>query len=139
MIDWQTFISSENFWQAWDKVRRNNGCAGIDGETIAAFQNQADRNLAKLRQQIERGTYHPMPLRSFSIPKKSTPKPGELPKTEWRGLSVPTVRDRIVQQALLNLLHPILEPQFEDCSFAYRPGRSYLSAVRQVEHWRKRG
>jgi CRISP-associated protein Cas1 len=52
---------------------------------------------------------------------------------------VPSVRDRIVQQALLNLLHPMLEPHFEDCSFAYRPGRSHLMAVRQVDYWHRQG
>jgi len=139
MLDWQAFLTAENFWQAWKKVRSNNGCAGVDGETIADFERHADLNLETLRRHIQNGTYQPLPLRSLSIPKKTKPKPGELPKTEWRGLAVPTVRDRIVQQALLNVLHPILEPQFEDCSFAYRPGRSYKSAVRQVEQWRKRG
>jgi CRISP-associated protein Cas1 len=139
MIDWQAFLSAENFAAAWAKVRSNNGCAGSDGETVGQFERHADRNLAQLQRSLQNGTYQPLPLRSLSIPKKSQPKPGELPKTEWRGLAVPTVRDRIVQQALLNVLHPILEPQFEDCSFAYRPGRSYQAAVRQVDHWRKRG
>lgn len=139
MLDWQAFLSVENFWQAWEKVRSNNGCAGVDGETVEAFERHAERNLTTLRRQLRNGTYQPMPLRSLTIPKKTKPKPGELPKTEWRGLAVPTVRDRIVQQALLNLLHPLLEPQFEACSFAYRPGRSYKSAVRQVEHWRQQG
>ncbi len=73
------------------------------------------------------------------MPKKPRAGIGELPKTEWRGLGVPTVRDRIVQQALLNLLHPVLEPQFETSSFAYRPGRSYKGAVRQIETWRQAG
>lgn len=139
MLDWQVFLSAENFHRAWQKVRTNNGCAGVDGETIAAFDRHADRHLTTLRHQLQIGTYQPMPLRSLSIPKKSKPKPGEPPKTEWRGLAVPTVRDRIVQQALLNLLHPILEPEFENCSFAYRPGRSYKSAVRQIEQWRECG
>lgn len=139
MLDWQVFVSAENFGQAWKKVRSNNGCAGVDGETIAAFERHADRNLATLRRQLQNGTYQPMPLRSLQVPKKAKLKPGEPPKTEWRGLAVPTVRDRIVQQALLNLLHPILEPQFEASSFAYRPGRSYKGAVRQVEQWRNQG
>jgi CRISP-associated protein Cas1 len=139
MLDWQAFLSAENFEQAWDKVRSNQGCAGVDGETIAAFERNADRHLATLRRQLQNGTYQPLPLRSLQIPKRTVIKPGERPKLEWRRLAVPTVRDRIVQQALLNLLHPILEPQFEDSSFAYRPGRSYKSAVRQVELWRQQG
>ncbi|QKD83384.1 CRISPR-associated endonuclease Cas1 [Thermoleptolyngbya sichuanensis A183] len=138
-LDWQRFLSAENFEQTWLKVRRNRGCAGVDGETVEAFEQDADRKLATLRRQIETGTYQPMPLRSLHIPKKPKLKPGEPPKTEWRGLAVPTVRDRIVQQALLNLLHPILEPQFENSSFAYRPGRSYKSAVQQIDQWRQRG
>jgi len=139
MVDWQAFLSAENFWQAWHKVRTNHGCAGVDGETVEAFERHADLNLATLRRQLQTRTYQPMPLRSLTVPKKTKPKPGEPPKTEWRRLGVPTVRDRIVQQALLNLLHPILEPQFEDSSFAYRPGRSYKTAVRQIETWRERG
>lgn len=139
MLDWQVFLSSDNFYSAWEKVRTNRGCAGVDGETIADFERQVDRNLSTLRRQIQTGTYQPLPLRSLQVPKKPRLQPGEPPKTEWRGLGVPTVRDRIVQQALLNLLHPLLEPQFEDCSFAYRPGRSYKAAVRQIDHWRQQG
>ncbi|MFM7426915.1 MAG: CRISPR-associated endonuclease Cas1 [Elainella sp.] len=139
MLDWQLFLSETNFERAWQKVRSNQGCAGVDGETIAAFEQNAARNLAGLRRSLERGSYRPMPLRSLQVPKKPKLKPGEPPKTEWRGLAVPTVRDRIVQQALLNLLHPLLEPQFEASSFAYRPGRSYKGAVRQIEAWRNQG
>lgn len=139
MLDWQEFLSADNFSRAWDKVRSNHGCAGVDGETIEAFERHADRHLSTLRRQLQNGTYQPLPLRSLQVPKKLRLKPGEPPKTEWRGLGVPTVRDRIVQQALLNLLHPILEPQFEESSFAYRPGRSYKTAVRQVEQWRQQG
>jgi len=95
-LDWQLFLSAENFWQAWLKVRRNRGCAGLDGETVEAFEQDADRKLTTLRRQIETGTYQPMPLRSLHIPKKPRPQPGEPPKTEWRGLAVPTVGDRIV-------------------------------------------
>ncbi|PSB21796.1 CRISPR-associated endonuclease Cas1 [filamentous cyanobacterium CCP2] len=139
MLDWQMFLSAENFRRAWNKVRANHGCAGVDGETIEAFERNVDQNLATLRRQLQTGTYQPMPLQSLRVAKKPRLQPGEPPKTEWRGLAVPTVRDRIVQQALLNLLHPILEPQFETSSFAYRPGRSYKSAVRQVEQWRQQG
>jgi len=139
MLDWQAFLTAENFWQAWQKVRSRQGCAGVDGETIAAFERHADRHLATLRRQLHQGTYQPLPLRTFKLPKPPKLKPGEPPQLEWRQLAVPTVRDRIVQQALLNLLYPILEPHFEASSFAYRPGRSHHSAVRQVDQWRKRG
>ena len=124
------FLSLENFSAAWQRVAANKGCAGVDGETIAAFKENAEQKLATLVRQIHSGNYVPLPLRQFWIPKKDQ---------TWRGLAVPTVRDRIVQQALLNVLHPLLEPHFEACSFAYRPGRSHLAAVRQVNDWHQQG
>ncbi len=128
--DWATFLSAENFQRAWEHVAANRGCAGVDGETIAHFAHHVDRYLEDLRKAVAQGTYRPLPLRQLFIPKKSG---------DWRALRVPTVRDRIAQQALLNRLHPLLEPQFEPCSFAYRPGRSHLMAVQQVAKWRDRG
>lgn len=126
----EQFLDFINFQAAWRQMAANRGCAGVDGETIAQFTQNLDRNLESLHQAVKRGTYRPLPLRQLFIPKKSN---------GWRELQVPTVRDRLVQQALLNVLHPILEPQFEPCSFAYRPGRSHLMAVRQVAKWRDRG
>ncbi|MGI0488923.1 CRISPR-associated endonuclease Cas1 [Pantanalinema rosaneae CENA516] len=123
------FLDFANFLLAWSQVEANQGGAGVDGETIAQFA-QNDRNLKALHHAVLRGTYRPLPLRQLFIPKKLD---------GWRELRVPTVRDRIVQQALLNILHPVLEPHFEDCSFAYRPGRSHLMAVEQVAKWRDRG
>lgn len=129
-LELAAIFSFEALRAAWEKVRRNKGCAGVDGETIAHFEQNADLYLTELGQHLLAGTYRPMPLRRFSIPKKDGTR---------RLLGVPTVRDRIVQQALLRALQPILEPQFEPCSFAYRPGKSHQSAVRQVSHWRDRG
>ncbi len=130
MLDIIAIFSPKSLALSWDKIRRNNGCAGVDGETIARFADHADRNLTTLSQSLLAGTYKPLPLRRFAIPKKDGTS---------RILGVPTVRDRIVQQALLMALHPVLEPQFESCSFAYRPGRSHKTAVQQVGYWRDRG
>jgi CRISP-associated protein Cas1 len=124
------FLKVENFWEAWKRVAANNGCAGVDGESVSAFAASAEQKLAVLIRQIESGNYIPLPLRQLWVPKKDG---------AWRGLAVPSVRDRIVQQALLNVLHPMMEPHFEDCSFAYRPGRSHLAAVRQVNEWHQQG
>jgi CRISPR-associated protein Cas1 len=124
------FLSAENFQTAWEKVAKNNGCAGVDGETIADFKQRAEQSLTGLRKAVAEETYRPMPLRHLIVPKA---------KGGWRNLGVPTVRDRIVQQALLQVLHPVMEVQFEGCSFAYRPERSHLMAVRQVAYWRDRG
>lgn len=122
-------LQRSNFDQAWAKVAKNRGCAGVDQETIPRFGAYAERNLNKLRQQVANGTYRPLPLKQIFIPKKGG----------WRELGVPTVRDRIVQQAALNVLHPVFEPHFEPSSFAYRPGRSHTMAVRQVSHWHHQG
>jgi CRISP-associated protein Cas1 len=124
------FLSTSNFQAAWAKVADNQGCAGVDGETIAQFAEHSEQKLETLRRAVAAGLYQPLPLQQFFVPKKDK---------SWRTLAVPTVRDRIVQQALLNILHPIFEPQFEESSFAYRPGRSHLMAVRQVAHWHQRG
>jgi CRISP-associated protein Cas1 len=132
------FLDRGNFHDAWKRVAANRGCAGVDGETIAHFSQSSEHYLEALRLSVARETYRPLPLRQIWIPKRNRQQTTD-GKTEWRELRVPTVRDRIVQQALLNILHPVLEPQFEPCSFAYRPGRSHLMAVRQVEQWRDQG
>ena len=124
------FLDPGNFQRAWDKVANNGGCAGVDRETVAQFGAQKQRKLTLLIQQVARGSYRPLPLRQFTIPKK----PGG-----WRILRVPPVRDRIVQQALLNVLHPVMEPQFEPESYAYRPGRSHKLAVEKVTAWHRQG
>ncbi|MEA5467168.1 hypothetical protein [Leptothoe sp. PORK10 BA2] len=83
------FLNPDNFEQAWQKVAANNGCAGVDRETIRQCGEQIECNLAKLLHQVARGTYRPLPLRQIAIPKKSG---------GWRILRVPTVRDRIVSR-----------------------------------------
>ena len=124
------FLDRANWQTAWEHVAKNHGAAGVDGETIDRFARDAENYLTQLRKSIANGNYRPLPLRQVFIPKRD--------KT-WRSIGIPTVRDRIAQQALLNILHPLLEPEFEDCSFAYRPSRSHQMAVRQVEKWRDRG
>ncbi|NEQ33275.1 MAG: CRISPR-associated endonuclease Cas1 [Leptolyngbya sp. SIO4C5] len=116
------FLEPSNFELAWDKVATNQGCAGVDGETIAEFGRHKVRALTTLRRAVAAGTYRPMPLRQLFVPKRTG---------GWRELGVPTVRDRIVQQALLQVLYPVMEAKFEPASFAYRPGRSHLMAVEQ--------
>lgn len=131
MTDWLAqFLNPENFEAAWQKIYRKHSSAGVDGETVDRIAAHSDEVLTHLLNAVKRGTYKPLPLKPFSIPK---------PEAGWRHLAVPTVRDRIVQQALLTVLHQILEPQFEVSSFAYRPGRSYLGAVRQVKYWHQQG
>ncbi|MFH1060654.1 MAG: group II intron reverse transcriptase/maturase [Pseudomonadota bacterium] len=121
--------SPEALLQAWEKVRANQGAAGGDGQTIASFDRNLTPNLDKLRASLLEGSYRPGPLRRVDIPKKS----GGL-----RTLAIPPVRDRVAQTAMTQALTPILEPEMEDCSFAYRPGRSVAMAVHRVSrHYRE--
>jgi RNA-directed DNA polymerase len=126
----EQFLSQDNFQRAYEKVALKRGCAGTDDETIERFSQNLSANLTELRNQVSEGSYQPLPCRQVFIPKL-----GE----KWRELKIPTVRDRIVQQALLNVLAPVAERQFSRVSFAYRPNRSYLDAVQEVIRWRDRG
>ena len=110
---------------AWESVKANGGSGGIDKVTIAAFQEVAEVELARLHEELKQGTYRPMPVRRILIPKKG--KPGEK-----RPLGIPAIRDRVCQQALKNRLEPIFEPLFSECSFGYRPGRSTHQAMRKI-------
>jgi CRISP-associated protein Cas1 len=131
MTDWYAqFLDPVNFETAWQKIYRKGSGPGTDGETVEQVQAHINDILPKLIQSVRNNTYHPLPLKPLTIPKKNG---------EWRHLATSTVRDRLAQQALLNIFHQILEPQFEPCSFAYRPGKSYLTAVRQIHYWHQQG
>jgi CRISP-associated protein Cas1 len=138
----EEFLDFNNFDRALQKVADNKGCAGIDGETIEVFKRRAIENLRSLRDAVANGTYQPQPYQQVSIPKnRSSATLSERSRSErdYRSLSIPTVRDRIIQQALLNVLSPRIEPQLSPVSFAYRPQVSYLSAVEAVAQCRDAG
>jgi RNA-directed DNA polymerase len=124
------FLNPSNFQQAWLKVKENKGCAGVDEETIDDFAGNQQFNLAQLREAVASSAYRPHPYKQVKIPKEGG---------KWRELRIPTVRDRIVQQSLLNVLAPIVETVFSSCSFAYRPNLSYIQAVEKVADWRDLG
>jgi CRISPR-associated protein Cas1 len=126
----EQFLSPENFQRAWEKVAEKKGSAGIDGESIADFRRRVATNLSQLRESVANSTYQPLPYQQVLIPKS---------EGSWRDIRIPTVRDRIVQQALLNVLHPITEDVFSSASFAYRPHLSYINAVEKVASWRDLG
>lgn len=106
--------------RAFEKVRRAKGAPGIDGQTIGAFEADLMGELTRLVNELRNKTYRPSAVRRVSIPK---PGGGE------RHLGIPTVRDRVVQQALLDILQPIFDPDFHPSSYGYRPGRSCQQAV----------
>lgn len=124
------FLHPANFQQAWLKVRDKKGCAGADEETIEDFARNLKLNITELRNSVANSTYEPYPLKQVLIPKNNG---------KMRELRIPTVRDRITQQALLNVLVPIIEPTFSDCSFAYRPNLSIIKAVEKIAYWRDQG
>ena len=115
----------KNLEIAWKRVKANHGAGGIDGESIEAFGEGLEERLARLHEELRTDKYIPQPVRQQRIPKAG--KPGE-----WRVLGIPTIYDRVCQQALLNRLEPIFEPIFDDANFGYRRGRSTKDALRKV-------
>jgi group II intron reverse transcriptase/maturase len=118
----------KNLAMAWEQVRANRGSGGVDGENLDSFAAQLDQQLDRLQSELRQDTYRPQPVRQVPIPKPG--KPGE-----FRQLGIPTIYDRVCQQALLNRLAPIFEPMFDDANFGYRPRRSTKDALRKV--WRE--
>jgi RNA-directed DNA polymerase len=115
----------KNLEMAWEKVKANRGSGGVDGQSLESFAAQADQQLDRLQRELKEDAYRPQPVRQVQIPKVG--KPGE-----FRTLGVPTIYDRVCQQALLNRLETIFEPVFDEANFGYRPGRSTKDAMRKV-------
>jgi RNA-directed DNA polymerase len=115
---------SDVLWEAWQRVRANRGAAGVDGMTLAAVEEYgAQRMLAELAGDLRAGSYHPAPVRRVEIPK---------PDGRLRPLGIPTVKDRIAQQAAKIVLEPIFEADFLPCSFGFRPKRSATDALERL-------
>ena len=115
----------KNLERAWDQVRANRGSGGIDGQSIREFAEQVDQHLDRMHDELSAQKYQPQPVLQVPIPKKG--KPGEK-----RLLGIPSVYDRVCQQAVPNRLEPIFEPVFDEASFGYRRGRSTHDALRKV-------
>lgn len=119
-------LDPENLQRAWKRVKANRGAPGIDGMPVEDFPAFAGEHWPEVRQALREGTYQPQPVRRVTIPK---PGGGE------RGLGIPTVVDRIIQQAIAQVIGPQFDPEFSESSFGFRPGRSAHGAVRQVQHY----
>jgi RNA-directed DNA polymerase len=110
--------------EAWERVRANRGAAGVDGLTLKAVEDYgAHRMLAELAADLRAGDYHPAPVRRVEIPK---------PDGRMRPLGIPTVKDRVAQQAAKLILEPIFEADFLPCSHGFRPKRSALGALERI-------
>lgn len=112
-------LNRSNLVQAFLKVKSSKGSGGIDGQTIKDFSESLSRNIDQLLTELREKSYQPQPVRRVEIP-----KPGGI-----RLLGIPAVRDRVVQQALLDILQPIFDPGFHPSSYGYRPGRSCHHAI----------
>lgn len=120
-----------NLCSAVDKVHSNKGAAGVDHVTVEMFMKDLATNLKKLHRGLRDGRYQPQSIRRAWIP-----KPGS---QEQRPLGIPTVRDRVAQTALRNVIEPIFERNFAEHSYGFRPGRSCREALRRVETLLKEG
>jgi RNA-directed DNA polymerase len=114
-------IPKREVWEAYKKVRANQGTAGVDGESIADFEADLSNNLYKLWNRLSSGSYHPPPVRRVDIPKGDG-------RGGTRPLGIPTVADRIAQTVVKRQLD-LVEPCFHEDSYGYRPGKSALDAV----------
>jgi RNA-directed DNA polymerase len=115
---------SDVLYEAWERVRANRGAAGVDAITIAVVEAYGvEQMIAELQQSLRAGIYRPKPVRRVEIPK---------PDGSKRPLGIPTVKDRVAQQATKIVLEPIFEADFLSCSFGFRPRRSAINALERL-------
>ena len=124
-------FSERNLQAAFQKVARNGGAAGVDHITVHEFTKGCPENLWELSDRIRNGTFVPQAVRRHYVP-----KPGS---QETRPLGIPTVRDRTVQAAIVNVIEPIFERDFAEHSYGFRPGRGCKDALRRVDQLLKAG
>lgn len=120
-----------NLCAAVDKVHSNKGAPGVDHVTVEMFVEDLATNLQKLQNGLEEGTYQPQAIRRTWIPKAGS--------KEERPLGIPTVRDRVAQTGLRNVIEPIFERDFAQHSYGFRPGRGCKDALRRVEYLLRQG
>ena len=122
----EKILHPSNLEIAWKKVRSNKGAPGVDGLTVKEFPLWRDKYWSSISEKIRIGKYKPYPVKRVEIPK---------PDGGVRLLGIPTVLDRFIQQAILQVLQPIIDPTFSEHSYGFRPGRSAHDAVRQAKSY----
>src|SRR5699024_3410261 len=123
-------ISDNNLWYAYKKVYSNKGAPGIDGITVFELKEHMGKYYQSLKRKVKEGTYQPQPVKRVAIPKRDGSK---------RYLGIPCVLDRVVQQAILQVIDPIIDPQFSDNSFGFRQGRNQHQAIEKAKEYYQDG
>ena len=118
-----TLCSPEHLLHAWQDVKAKKAGGGIDGETLASFEINLQKNLQEIKEELQQGRWEPYPYLRIEIPKKITQK---------RQIGMLTVKDKIVQQAIRLLFEPYCEKMFLPCSYGYRPGKGAVAAINRV-------
>jgi len=126
----ERILAPDHLAAAWKRVKANKGAPGVDGMTLEAFPGFWREHGPRIRRALIEGTYNPSPVRRVFIPK---------PDGSQRPLGVPTVLDRVIQQAVAQVLNPVFEPEFSEHSYGFREGRNAHQAVRQMETGWKEG
>lgn len=129
-VTMEDVVQKDNILRAWKQVRANKGAPGIDGITIEEFPEYAHDNWRGIRQSLLNGEYNPSPVKRVEIPKDSG---------GTRPLGIPVVMDRLIQQAITQVLTPVIDPHFSESSFGFRPNRSAHQAVKKVLKLIQRG
>ena len=124
-------FSERNLFSAFQPVASKDGAAGVDHVSVTQFERALPESLWEVSDQLKNGTYQPQPIRRVHIPKPGT--------SETRPLGIPTVRDRMVQAAVVNVIEPIFERDFAEHSYGFRPGRGGKDALRRVAQLLKAG
>lgn len=123
-------VERDNLWRAYERVMRNKGAAGVDGLTVSDFKAWLQQHWPRVKEALLAGDYMPMAIRKVEIPK---------PNGGVRTLGIPTVLDRLIQQALLQVLQPEFEPVFSEHSYGFRPGRNAWQAVQRAQGYIREG
>lgn len=126
----EAVVERNNLWQAYERVVRNKGAAGVDGLSVSDFKAWLQQHWPSVKAALLAGEYMPMAIRKVEIPK---------PNGGVRTLGIPTVVDRLIQQALLQILQPQFEPEFSEHSYGFRPGRNAWQAVQQAQGYIREG
>jgi RNA-directed DNA polymerase len=126
----ERMLSRDNVQKAWKRVKANKGAPGIDNMSIDDFPEFARAQWNSVRDSLLAGTYQPSPVKRVEIPK---------PTGGTRPLGIPTVLDRLIQQAVYQVMMPIFDSDFSEFSYGFRPGRSAHDAVRKVREYIRQG